>query len=153
MTVRSFRDLRAWQTTRAFKVSVYRLTTSGPLADDTRLRDQLRNAAASAASNIAEGFGRFEPIDNARFVRNARASLVECRNHLDDAVDRGHIDQQTHTELEAEITAAIIEVGGWLDYLQSSEAKENAARIRRERAERRRSRVNRTRNSEPRTRT
>ena len=88
MTAKTFRDLRAWQTAYAFKLRVYELIESGPLSNDETLRKQLRESAASAASQISEGFGRFDPVDFARFVKMARASLVECQNHLQDAVDR-----------------------------------------------------------------
>jgi four helix bundle protein len=137
---RRLEDIRAWQFARQFKISVYRLTDAMPLARDLRLRDQLREAAASAAGNISEGFGRFDPADFARFVKIARASLVECKNHLIDALDRGHIDEQTLQAHAALADDALKEAAGLLDYLQSPEAKRNAERIRQSRIERRRGR-------------
>jgi four helix bundle protein len=137
MGVGSFQDLRAWQTARAFKLAVYRLTDGGSLAGEPRLREQLREAAASAPSQIAEGFGRFEPLDNARYVRGARASLLECQNHLIDAVDRGRLEEPARKALEPLIEAALVEVGGWLDYLQSPEARRNAERVKQNRIRRR----------------
>jgi four helix bundle protein len=137
VTARTYGELRAWQTVRAFKVGVYALTEQQPIAGDFKLRDQLREAAASAQSQIAEGFGRFEPLDNARFVRMARASLLECHNHLSDAVDRGYLIEGERLQHEARFRDAIREIGGYLDYLQSPEAKRNAERIRQRRVERR----------------
>jgi four helix bundle protein len=148
VTAGTFRELRAWQTTYAFKLAVYRLIATGPLSQDERLSKQLREAAASAASHVCEGFGRFDPVDFARFVKMGRASLMECRNHLQDAVDRGHITDDLRQEHEAKAQEALKEMGGLLDYLQSPEAKHNAERIRQKRFERR----NRRLNSEPRTR-
>jgi four helix bundle protein len=124
-------------------LAIYKLTSSGTLCSDLRLRDQLRESAAAVPSNLTEGFGRFDPLDNARFVRIARASLLECQNHLDDAVDRGHIDEETRKITDALAEAAISEIGGWLDYLQSPEARQNADRIRQKRALRRRRRLER----------
>src|SRR5688572_17329802 len=98
MAVRSFDELRAWQTARAFKLAVYRLSQSGTLARDFRLRDQLCESAASAVSQVAEGFGRFNPADFARFQGIAKASLIEAQNHLHDAVDRGHITEDARNE-------------------------------------------------------
>lgn len=49
------------------------------------LREDLVDAAESAPANIAEGFGRFHPEEFARFLRIARASLMEIKNHLGDA--------------------------------------------------------------------
>jgi four helix bundle protein len=146
VVAQTYQDLRAWQTVRAFKVGVYALIEHAPLANDFALCDQLRKAAASAQSNIAEGFGRFDPLDFARFVKVARASLLECRNHLSDAVDRQVLAESATLEHAARLAEAMREVGGLLDYLQSPEAKRNAERIRQRRIERRRGR---TRNMEP----
>ena len=146
MVAKTYQDLRAWQTVRAFKVGIYALIEHPPLANDFALCDSLRKAAASAQSNIAEGFGRFDPADFGRFVKVARASLLEGRNHLSDAVDRRVLDESMVQEHEARLAEAMKEVGGLLDYLQSPEAKRNAERIRQRRIERRRSR---TRNMEP----
>ncbi len=137
MTAKTFRDLRAWQTAYAFKLRIYELIESGPLSNDETLRKQLRESAASAASQISEGFGRFDPVDFARFVKMARASLVECQNHLQDAVDRGHITNDVRHEYEKLAKDALLEIGGLLDYLQSPEAKRNAERVRQKRHERR----------------
>ena len=139
---KKFEDLRAWQAARAFKMGVYELTEAGPLSRDLRLRDQLREAAASAASHLSEGFGRFDPVDCARFARRAKGSLAECRNHLQDAVDRNHISEDARLEHTARIQEALLEIGGLIDYLQSPEAKRNAERVRQARFERRRRRLN-----------
>jgi four helix bundle protein len=141
MSASKFEDLRAWQLARAFKLGIYDLTARQPLAGDFKLRDQLREAAASAQSNISEGFGRFDPPDFARLVKIAKASILECQNHLIDAVDRGHITEavrKAHTDKAHEV---LKEVAGLLDYLQSPEAKKNAERIRQKRFERRRART------------
>jgi four helix bundle protein len=147
MAARTLEDLRAWRAAREFKVAIYRLIETTTIARDERLSTQLREAAASAVSQISEGYGRFDPLDFARFVKMARASLMECRNHLVDAVDRRHISEEVRKEHAEHAQAALMEIGGLLDYLQSSEAKQNAERIRQTRFERRR----RQRNSEPRT--
>jgi four helix bundle protein len=63
--------------------------------------DQLRDAAASAPRNIAEGFGHRTHADVARYLDVARASLGECQNHLQDAVDRGYLDPEEFTRLNA----------------------------------------------------
>ena len=141
MSVRSFRDLRAWQAARAFKIAVYALTDAGTLVRDERLRSQLREAAASAASNISEGFGRFDPVDFGRFLKMARASIIECQNHLQDAVDRRHIADDVRQAHDTLAQTALMEIGGLLDYLQSPEATANARRIKESRFERRRQRV------------
>lgn len=130
MGVHSFHDLRAWQTARAFKLAVYRLSDTGTLARDFKLRDQLRESAASAVSQIAEGCGRFNPADFARFLGIAKASLMEAQNHLQDAVDRGHITDETRSEHHTLAQSALRDVTSLLEYLQSSKAADNAQRAR-----------------------
>jgi four helix bundle protein len=115
MTAKTFRELRAWQTAYAFKLRIYELLESGPLSNDETLRKQLRESAASAPSQIAEGFGRFDPVDFGRFVKMGRASLVECQNHLQDAVDRGYITELVRREHDTLAKAALMEIGGLLD--------------------------------------
>ena len=141
MGFRTIEDIRAWQLAEEFKLNVYRLTDAGALARDRRLRDQLREAAASATSQISEGFGRFDPVDFARFVKIGRASLVECKNHLIDAVDRGYISAEKQREYSLRADDALKEMAGLIDYLQSPEAKRNAERIRQARIDRRRLRL------------
>jgi four helix bundle protein len=152
MVAKHYWELTAWQAVRTFKLGIYDLIEREPLAGDVKLRDQLRESAASAQSHVAEGFGRFDPLDNARFVKMARASMLECHNHLGDAVDRKRINEETRREHLARWEVAMKEIGGWLDYLQSPEAKRNADQIRQRRIERRRQRKSGTRtNPEPRT--
>ena len=89
---------------------------------------------AGPPAHVAEAYGRFNPPDSARFVVFARSSLMESKNHLKDAEDKGHIDSQTRSGLCELAEAALAEVSGYLDYLQSPEALENAKRIRARRA-------------------
>jgi four helix bundle protein len=152
MIARSFRELRAWQEAYAFKLKVYDLIESGSLRIDVRLEQQLRDAARSAPGQISEGFGRFDPADFARFVKMARASLLECKNHLQDAVDRRLLTDEDRQDYERQIDLALKEIGGLLDYLQSPEAKRNAERIRQKRQERREQRNRQQRNQEERNR-
>lgn len=142
MSFRSLEEIRAWQLARRFKLALYRLVADVPLSRDFDLRDQLRSAAASVESNLSEGFGRFDPVDFARFVKIARGSLMECRTRLIDAADRGYISEQVRAEHDARAQETLKEIGGLLDYLQSPEAKRNAERIRQRRIERRRARRN-----------
>jgi four helix bundle protein len=53
-----FRDLEVWKKARELALDVYRLTADGSLASDFGLRDQMRRAAVSICSNIAEGNDR-----------------------------------------------------------------------------------------------
>lgn len=88
--VRRYEDLVAWQLAYELQREVFALTATGPAARDFKFRDQIRDSSASAARNIAEGFGRFRPREFARFLEIARGSLTETHNHLRDGRDRGY---------------------------------------------------------------
>ena len=91
MGVRQLQDLRAWQTSRALKLEVYRLLRDSPGAlADFRFKNQLANAAASAESNVAEGFRRFNAGDFSVFLGYALASIEETIGWTQDGIDRGY---------------------------------------------------------------
>ena len=58
------------------------MTESGRVRRDVKFRNQIRDAAASGPRNIAEGWGRYYPVQNAPYVRIAKGSLEETVNHL-----------------------------------------------------------------------
>ena len=91
MGVHRFTELRAWQACDAYKKRVYRLCETTSLAGDRFRRTQLESSVAGPPAHLAEGFGRFNPADFARFTVMARAALMESQNHLRDAVDKGYI--------------------------------------------------------------
>ena len=128
--VRRFTQLRAWQNCVAYKKAVYAICDGGPLATNLKKRAQLEDSVAGPPGHIAEGFGRFNPADFARFVVIARSSLMESQNHLLDLVDKKYIDEATRQELDALAQAALEEVTGLMEYLQSPEALRNARRAR-----------------------
>jgi four helix bundle protein len=88
MAVRDCRDLVCWQLANELKLEVIAFTESGPASRDFKYRDQIRDSAAAAERDIAEGFGRFRPREFARFLEYARASLMETQSSLIDGRDR-----------------------------------------------------------------
>jgi four helix bundle protein len=89
---RHFRELDCWRLANELKLGIYRLADRPEVKRDLRFNEQIRDAAASAPRNIAEGFGRRTHADFAKFLDVARGSLAEAQNHLQDAVDRGYLD-------------------------------------------------------------
>ena len=90
MSAKRFEDLEAWQLANELKIEVYSLIKDGPAAKDFEFRNQIRDSAASATKNIAEGFGRFRPKVFAKFMEYAVGSLMETQDSLKDGVDRGY---------------------------------------------------------------
>jgi four helix bundle protein len=148
--VRRFTDLRAWQACDAYKKAVYRLCHETPLLKDWKRREQLESSVSGPPAHLAEGFGIFNPPQFANYASIARASLIESQNHLLDAVDKNYISERTREELNALAEAAIAEVTGLMDYLQSPEALRNARRARERRLARRQQRQQGDSDNEPR---
>lgn len=82
MGVASYKDLVAWQRAMDLVEAVYAFTRSLPREESFGLTLQLRRAAVSVASNIAEGQGRGNGADFARFLRVARGSVQEVETQL-----------------------------------------------------------------------
>ena len=112
------------------KQAVYAVCDEGPLSRDWDRQRQLEDSVAGPPGHLAEGFGRFNPAEFARYTVIARSSLMESQNHLRDAVDRKHISEAKRQELDALAETALKEVTGLMEYLQSPEALRNARRAR-----------------------
>ena len=155
MTFNSVDEIRAWQCAYAFKLAIYELIRTTSIERDFLLRDQLRRAAASAVSQLEEGFARFYPKDFGRLAVGAKASIAEARGHLRDAVDSAHITEDVRTTHDAMAEETMKELVPLIDYLQSPEAEENARRIKARRVEKRQQRQEARKrlgvNEEPRT--
>jgi len=76
-TIRTFRDLIAWQRAMELAQGVYQVTVRMPNDERFGLTDQMRRAAVSIPSNIAEGYARQSTTDYIRYLRMARGSLAE----------------------------------------------------------------------------
>ena len=76
-----------------------------------------QNLNRGPCAHIAEGFGHFNPPDNARFVVIARASLMESQNHLGDLVDRGYISEAERVAVNELAVIALQETTGVLEVI------------------------------------
>lgn len=81
-TINTFEDLETWQIAHKFVLEVYEITRRFPKDELYGLVSQLRRAALSITSNIAEGFSRYHYNDKIRFYYNARGSMSEVKNCL-----------------------------------------------------------------------
>jgi four helix bundle protein len=79
----SFRDLVVWQRSMQLTVAVYRLTQAFPHEEIYGLTSQIRRAAVSVPSNIAEGHGRLNTAEFRQFLGIARASNFELQTQLE----------------------------------------------------------------------
>jgi four helix bundle protein len=116
---RSFTDLDAWKLANELKLGIYELIRSGDASRDVEFRNQIRNAAASAPRNIAEGFGRYLPREFSQYLRVANGSLMETSNHLQDGCDRGYFTKADVAPLQVLARRASAAVTSLIRYLQT----------------------------------
>lgn len=78
-----YRKLIVWQKAKALAIEVYRVSETGPIARDFGLRDQMRRAAVSVPSNIAEGDERGGDRESVRYLFISKGSLAELRTQVE----------------------------------------------------------------------
>ena len=88
------RDLAAWREAVALVVAIYRQTASFPKEEAYGLTSQIRRAAVSIPSNIAEGAGRNSSRELLQFLGIACGSLAELDTQLELAVQLGYMDSK-----------------------------------------------------------
>lgn len=96
----SYRDLKVWQKSIELTLDVYRLTKRFPAEEVYGLTNQMRRAAVSIASNIAEGKGRSSDRDFALFPCHARGSLHELETQALAAEELGYLRDDGARKLE-----------------------------------------------------
>ncbi len=101
-----YRDLIAWQKAKGLVVETYRLTKEFPQAELYGLTAQMRRAAISVASNIAEGQGRLAIGEFVHFLGQARGSLLELKTQLEIALELAYLSSSSYEKCEA-LTAEV----------------------------------------------
>ena len=101
--MRDFRKIQVWEKAHQFTLQVYKITSGFPKEELYGLTSQMRRAAASIPSNLAEGCGRDTQPELARFVHIAGGSASELEYQLILAHDLGYINGETYPQLESEI--------------------------------------------------
>jgi four helix bundle protein len=95
----TYRDLEVWQAAMKMVFDVYRNTATFPKQEMFGLTSQLRRAAVSVASNIAEGKGRFSDRELSQFLSMARGSLFEIETQVAIALELGYLAKPQSQEL------------------------------------------------------
>lgn len=101
--IERYEDLIAWRKSYDLVLLVYRITKSFPADERFGLISQLRRAAISIPSNIAEGFGRHSRSDYLRFLDIDYGSTFETQTQLRLARDLGYVDNDESLERVAEV--------------------------------------------------
>ena len=129
-TIKSFEELIIWQESRKFANNIYKLTKNFPQEELYGLTSQIRRAAISIMSNIAEGFDRRTTKEFISFLIIARASVSEVQNDLYISLDLNYINKENfqNTYNHAQKIAKLI--NGLITYLRSqSESYKKTSKI------------------------
>ena len=114
-----YRQLKAWVESRDLAVLIYRLCVRRPATIDRGLADQIRRAAISIPSNIAEGNGRGTNRDSLRFLYIARGSLCELESQIDVCQRAGLIETEDSRSIAGQMTLVGRLIGCLIAYRKS----------------------------------
>lgn len=120
MAVRYFEDLDVWKEARRLTQQVYHATQDARFSKDFGLRDQIRRAAVSIMSNIAEGFERGGNQEFIQFLYIAKGSCGEVRSQLYVALDQEYITQEQFVQMFNAFKKLSGMISNLIDYLKGS---------------------------------
>jgi four helix bundle protein len=95
--LKSFKELIVWQKAYKLVLEIYKITNNFPKSETYGLAGQIRRAAISVPSNIAEGYGR-KHNDYHRFLSIAYGSLLEIETQYLLSIDLGYINKNEKVE-------------------------------------------------------
>ena len=95
----AFEELEVYQIAREYVRNIYELSDAFPAKEDFALTSQIRRAAVSITSNIAEGTSRFSLKDKSHFIEIAYGSLMETYSQIQVASDLEYISQDSMTQI------------------------------------------------------
>lgn len=116
--IRSYRDLFAWQRSMDLVDAVYRTTQRFLDHEKFVLISQMRRAAVSVPSNIAEGYGRGSTQEYLRFLRIARGSLFEVETQCLVGIRLGNISEEFGISVQEQINAVAKVLSGLIGSIE-----------------------------------
>jgi four helix bundle protein len=120
---RYFEELDVWQEARSITNKIYQITRSSAFSKDYGLTDQIRRAAVSIMSNIAEGFERGGNQEFLQFLYIAKGSCGEVRAQLYVALDQGYINGKDFNELFTSAKRLSIMISNLITHIRKSGLK------------------------------
>ena len=102
---KSFKDMPVWIEAMKVAEEIFGLSESFPKKEDYGLTSQMRRAALSISSNIAEAFGRNHTLDKINFYYYSRGSVTETQNHIEYAKRVGYLNEEQTKNLDSQLVA------------------------------------------------
>lgn len=122
MPIQTFEDLKCWQACRDLRLFIAKIVVPAlPRDEKYRLGDQALRAARSTTANIAEGYGRYHYLDNAKFCSNSRGSCWEVLDHLITAHDEDLISKEMLEKGRELVNNAVKMLNGYMNYLHKAQ--------------------------------
>jgi four helix bundle protein len=112
--VRDYRELKAWEKAHKLTIEVYRITRSFPSGEVYGLQSQMRRAASSIPTNLAEGCGRETVAELARFLYVANGSASELDYQLLLARDLAYIETLDYERISEQLSEVRRILGSYL---------------------------------------
>ena len=122
-TLKWFEEIEAWQRARILTKAVYECSRNRDFYRDFGLRDQIRRAAVSVMSNIAERFERGGKREFLQFLAISKASVAEVEAQLYVALDQSYITDDQFARLKALAVSTKQLIAGFMRYLRQSDIK------------------------------
>jgi len=117
--IKTFEDLECWRKCRELRIFVAtEVVPALPKEEKFRLGDHFLRSARSTTANIAEGYGRFYYLDNAKFCSNSRGSCWEVLDHLITSSDEALLPPAVIEKGKALVHEAVKLLNGYMSYLK-----------------------------------
>jgi four helix bundle protein len=114
----SYRDLIVWQKAKTLAKNVYTITEAMPKSEIYGLTSQMRRAAISVVSNIAEGQGRMTKGEFQQFLGHSRGSLLELETQMEISVDLNYVKKDDCNKLISEMSEVRRLLNGLIESLR-----------------------------------
>lgn len=116
--IERFEDLPIWKKAAEVSLNVYRISEKGKLKNDFSMKDQIKRAAISISSNIAEGFEYGNNSDFVRYLRYAKGSAGELRSQMYIINEMELIESVDYQKINEQLIEVSKQISGFMKYLR-----------------------------------
>jgi four helix bundle protein len=121
--IKRFEDLEVWRLAINLAVDIYKIAESGKLNKDFDAKSQIRRAAFSISSNIAEGFEYNSTSEFIRFLKYAKGSAGEVRNQLTILFRVEYLSKTEYEKLTNQVVQVSQQISNFMKYLKEFKKK------------------------------
>ncbi|MFP4092184.1 MAG: four helix bundle protein [Cyclobacteriaceae bacterium] len=116
--IERFEDLPIWKKAAEISLNVYRISEKGKLKNDFSMKDQIKRAAISISSNIAEGFEYGNNSDFVRYLRYAKGSAGELRSQMYIINEMELVESADYQKINEQLIEVSKQISGFMKYLR-----------------------------------